>query len=60
MEAVKSVKKTGRPRLGEQKKVRISINLTPDLLRKIEEDVDQGKGTSTSSYIFQIIKKYYS
>lgn len=60
MSTVKIKKQYGRPPLGANKKVKVSINLTPELLRKIEEDIEKGNGTSVSTLVFQIVKKYYS
>jgi len=53
--------KTGRPRLADdKKKVKVTTNLPPDLMQKLEADVEDGVGANVSNLIYQIVKKYYS
>lgn len=53
--------KTGRPRLGDdKKKIKVTTNLPPDLMQKLEADVEDGVGANVSNLIYQIVKKYYS
>lgn len=53
--------KTGRPRLdADKKKVKVTTNLPPDLMKKLEADVENGVGANVSNLIYQIVKKYYS
>lgn len=54
-------KKNGRPRLENNiKKIKVTTNVTPDLMIKLENDVQNGNGANVSNLIFQIVKKYYA
>ncbi len=52
--------KTGRPRLGDKKKVKVSTNIPPELLKALEDDVKSGKGSSVSSIIYLLLRKHYN
>lgn len=52
--------KSGRPRLGDKKKIKVSTNIPPELLKALENDVRDGKGSSVSSIIYLLLKKHYN
>ena len=53
------VKTTGRPRLGDRKKVKVCVCLEPKVYNKLQTCLDDGKVTSISGMIFQILKNRY-
>lgn len=53
-----ATKKRGR-KPAKQKNVKICVLLSPEIIRKIEEDINEGFGNSKSGTITQILKRHY-
>ena len=56
---IEAPRKRGR-KPSDKKNVKICVLLSPEIIQKIEEDIDDGFGNSKSGTITQILKRHYN